>query len=90
MEQGRVTTIKSIMGIIPFDSGNILVDGKDFQKNEIEVKKIIGYVGEHLDFCEHVKLKKIYRFIRAFYKDWNEDLFRNLINRFGLDLEKNC
>ncbi|ADQ39791.1 ABC transporter related protein [Caldicellulosiruptor acetigenus I77R1B] len=85
---GKSTTIKSIMGIIPFDSGNILIDGKDFQKNEIEIKKVIGYVGEHLDFYEHVKLKKIYRFIRAFYKDWNEDLFRNLINRFGLDLEK--
>jgi ABC-2 type transport system ATP-binding protein len=85
---GKSTTIKSIVNIIPFDSGKIIIDGMDSRANEIEVKQILGYVGEHLDFYEKVKLRKIYRFASRFYKNWDENLFAALIKRFDLDLDK--
>ena len=85
---GKSTTIKSIMNIIPFDDGIITVDGKNLNENEIEIKQNIGYVGEHLDFYEKVKLKKIYKFTRKCYINWDVDLFASLVKRFDLDLEK--
>lgn len=85
---GKSTTIKSIVNIIPFDRGKITIDGKDLSSNEIEIKQDIGYVGEHLDFYEKVKIRKIYKFTRKYYKNWDESLFADLVKRFGLDLDK--
>lgn len=85
---GKSTTIKSIVNIIPFDRGKITIDGKDLSSNEIEIKHDIGYVGEHLDFYEKVKIRKIYKFTKKYYKNWDESLFADLVKRFGLDLDK--
>ncbi len=41
---GKSTTIKCLTGIIPFESGQILIDGRDIKKEPIEAKKNIGYV----------------------------------------------
>lgn len=56
--------------------------------NEIELKQHIGYVGEHLDFYEKIRLNKIYKFTRKFFINWDEDLFKVIINRFDIDLNK--
>lgn len=85
---GKSTTIKSIMNIIPYDSGTIIIDQKNMKDNEIELKQHIGYVGEHLDFYEKIRLNKIYKFTRKFFINWDEDLFRVIINRFDIDLNK--
>lgn len=85
---GKSTTIKSIMDIISYDNGTIMIDKKNMKDNEIELKQLIGYVGEHLDFYEKVKLDKIYKFTRKFYVNWDENLFKALIKRFDIDLDK--
>lgn len=85
---GKSTTIKSIMNIISYDSGTIMIDKKNMKDYEIELKQLIGYVGEHLDFYEKVKLDKIYKFTRKFYVNWDENLFKALIKRFDIDLDK--
>lgn len=85
---GKSTTIKSIMNIISYDSGTIMIDKKNMKDYEIELKQLIGYVGEHLDFYEKVKLDKIYKFTRRFYVNWDENLFKALIKRFDIDLDK--
>ena len=41
---GKSTTIECILGAKKFDSGEILVDHKNINKNALEIKKIIGYV----------------------------------------------
>ena len=40
---GKSTTIKSILNLIPYDSGLILIDGMDNVKDEIRVKQITGF-----------------------------------------------
>ncbi len=40
---GKSTTIKSILNLIPYDSGRILIDGMDNVKDEIRVKQITGF-----------------------------------------------
>ena len=41
---GKTTTIKSVAGILPFDSGRILVDGVDIAKDPIACKQRMAYI----------------------------------------------
>jgi ABC-2 type transport system ATP-binding protein len=85
---GKSTTIKSILNIIPFDSGKILIDGMDNVRDEIKVKQIIGYVSEYLNLYGEVTAVQFYKFIRKFYVDWDDKLFHHLVKVFGIDLTK--
>ena len=38
---GKTTTIKSIVGILEFKEGDILIDNKSIKKNPIEYKKVM-------------------------------------------------
>ncbi len=85
---GKSTTIKSILNIIPFDSGEILIDGMDNVRDEIKVKQIIGYISEHLNLYREVSAGQFYKFISKFYIDWDDKLLQHLIKVFGIDLTK--
>ena len=46
---GKSTTIKSIVGILPFDDGDILIDGISIKKDPIACKKMIAYIPDNYD-----------------------------------------
>ena len=46
---GKTTTIKSIVGILPITSGDILIDGLSIKSNALECKKKIAYVPDNPD-----------------------------------------
>ena len=85
---GKSTTMQILMGIREKDDGTIIFDGNEVFEDKPEYKQKIGYVGESLDFYEKVKLRKIYKFVRNLYPDWNDELFHELIRKFDLSLEK--
>ena len=41
---GKTTTLKSVAGIMQFDSGEILIDGTSIQKDPIGCKKKMAYI----------------------------------------------
>ncbi len=41
---GKSTTIKCLTGILPFEEGQILINGFDIQKDPIKAKQCVGYV----------------------------------------------
>ena len=43
---GKTTTVRMIAGVLPTTSGKILIDGKDLEGNDREIKKKIGYLPE--------------------------------------------
>lgn len=57
---GKSTTIKSLVGIYPFQEGDILIDGVSIKTDPLEAKMKIGYVSdnhavfERLTGCEYV------------------------------------
>ena len=49
---GKTTLIKSMIGILDFDEGDILIDNKSIKTNTIECKKIMSYVPDNPDMYE--------------------------------------
>ncbi|NJD04117.1 MAG: ABC transporter ATP-binding protein [Ruminiclostridium sp.] len=85
---GKTTTLKSIMNLVPKDSGNITVLGKDFTQNEIALKQEIGIMFGGVDYYTKTKIKKITEVVRRFYCNWDDALYHSYIKRFSLDESK--
>ncbi len=51
---GKTTTLKCVTGIHGFDSGEILVDGKDICKEPIACKKSFAYIPDNPDLYEYL------------------------------------
>jgi len=84
---GKTTTIDLIMGMGAKDSGTIAVFGMDHIRDEVEVKKRIGYVGPDLSYGPWGKVGRAIRFIRAFYADWDDAYCADLMRRLKLKAE---
>ena len=46
---GKTTTLRCISGILPFDSGEILIDGIDIRKDPMSAKRIMRYIPDNPD-----------------------------------------
>ncbi|MCQ2386836.1 MAG: ABC transporter ATP-binding protein [Clostridia bacterium] len=51
---GKSTTIKSIVGTLAFEGGDILIDGMSVKTNPLECKKITAYVPDNPDIYEYL------------------------------------
>ena len=49
---GKTTTLKSVTGILPFDRGEILIDGMNIKDSPIACKKKIAYIPDNPDLYE--------------------------------------
>ena len=60
---GKTTTLKSITGIIPFESGSVTFDGIDLAKKPEEYKRNIAYIPDNPDLYENMTGIKYINFI---------------------------
>ena len=75
---GKTTTIKSIVGILDFDCGNILINGKSIKDDAINAKKAIKYVPDNPDLYENMKAIEYINFICDMYEISKEERFKNI------------
>ncbi|MTI86198.1 MAG: ABC transporter ATP-binding protein [Firmicutes bacterium] len=85
---GKSTMIKMIMNLVHPDSGNISVLGRDYLKQEQQVKNLVGYVPEDCRIYEEVTANWVGQFVSHYYKTWDHDYFRALLQKFGLSGNK--
>lgn len=64
---GKSTTIKSLVGILPFENGKIIVNGMDIKEKAIEAKKIMAYVPDNPDVYAFMKGIDYIKFILSVY-----------------------
>lgn len=79
---GKTTLIKSICGIIDFNRGDILVNGKSIVKDPVACKKEIAYVPDDPDLYEEMKAIDFINFVCDMY-DVSEDVREKNIKRFA-------
>ncbi|MDD4153890.1 MAG: ABC transporter ATP-binding protein [Bacilli bacterium] len=60
---GKTTLIKSIAGIISFDSGSITFEGHTIAQDPIEFKKLMAYIPDHPDLYETLSGRQFIDFI---------------------------
>lgn len=72
---GKTTTLKSLVGILQFDEGEILIDGCSIQKDPIACKKKIAYIPDNPDLYDFMTGIKYLNFIADIYQ--MEEAVRN-------------
>lgn len=60
---GKSTLMKSIVGALKIDEGQIIFNGKDIRENEIEVKKQIGFLPENNPLYSEMYVKEYLSFV---------------------------
>ena len=83
---GKTTTIKSIVGILKFDEGEILVDGMSVKENPIECKKKIAYIPDNPVLYEFMTGISYLNFIADIYNVSSQDRTER-IKKYGDLLE---
>lgn len=51
---GKSTTIKSVVGILDFEEGEIYIDGHDIKKEPLACKQVTAYIPDNPDLYEHL------------------------------------
>ena len=64
----KSTTIKSVVGVLDFEEGEILIDGKSIRKSPVECKKVTAYIPDNPDIYEHLTGVKYLNFIGDIYE----------------------
>ena len=60
---GKTTTLKSVVGILQFDQGEILIDGKSIQRDPLACKREIAYIPDNPDLYDYMTGIKYLNFI---------------------------
>lgn len=80
---GKTTLIKSILGMVNPDSGDILFDGKSI-KNDDQYRARIGYMPQIGRYPENMKVKQVIDMIRNIRKAGGEPDY-DLYHAFGIE-----
>ncbi len=82
---GKSTTIKAIMGILPFEEGTILVNGKNIKTDSIEIKKMMAYVPDNPEVYAFMKGIDYIKFLLSIYDcPFNEDELETFAKDLGI------
>lgn len=85
---GKSTTLKTMLNLMKSDGGTIKLCGLSNPRDEIEIKNQVGYVFGGVDFYPEAKISRITDVTKSFYKEWNEELYKSLCERFEIDQNK--
>ena len=75
---GKTTLIKSICGILDFEEGEILIDGKSIKTDPLECKKKMAYVSDNPELYEDMKAISYINFVCDMYDVPTEARERNI------------
>lgn len=85
---GKSTTLKTSLNLMKNDGGTVKLCNLDLQKDELEIKNQVGYVFGGVDFYPEAKISHITDVTKAFYKEWNDSLYKELCDRFEINQNK--
>ncbi len=84
---GKTTTIKCICGILPFEEGEILINGKDIKKEPKEAKMDLAYISDNHAVFERLTGREYVNHIANLYSiplDVRSERADKLVEQFNL------
>lgn len=84
---GKSTTINAILDLIHKDDGTVTFWGQELSSAK-QLKEDIGVVFDGINFYETLTAAKVGKISQAAYKQWDDLLYREYLNRFQLPTDK--
>ena len=84
---GKTTTLKSAVGILNFDEGEIFIDGVSVKDDPLEAKRRLAYIPDNPDLYDFMSGIKYLNFIGDVFgvaPDVRQERIRDLAERFRL------
>lgn len=85
---GKSTTIRSIMNLINKTSGKVLIENKEFNKDDVEIKEKIGYLPSEIYLYDDLTVKEMLDYHEKFYKKDIHKRRIELVEKLQLDEKK--
>lgn len=85
---GKSTTIRCIMNLINRTEGEIFINSKENDMNDLELKKIIGYLPSEINLYEDMTVKEMIKYSASFYDEDLTKRIKYLTSKFKLDNNK--
>lgn len=85
---GKSTTIRSMLGLINYDSGTIHIDGKDAQKDNERILKDIGYMPSEAWFYAGMTISDVLKFSADVRKTDCSEEAEKLCERLQIDVKR--
>ena len=82
---GKTTMIKSIIGILDFDSGDIIINNYSIKSDSIKCKKEMAYVPDNPDLYENMRAIDFINFVCDMYDVSNRDDIIKYAKIFEID-----
>lgn len=89
---GKTTLIKSICGILDFEEGEILIDGKSIKREPIECKREMAYIPDNPELYEDMKAISYINFVCDMYdvpEEARKERIKKYAEMFGMENELN-
>ena len=65
---GKTTTIRSVVGVLDFEEGDILIEGKSIRKEPLACKQLMAYIPDNPDLYEYLTGIAYLNFIADMYE----------------------
>ena len=85
---GKSTTIRTLLNLINKTSGEILINGKEFNKDDLELKKLIGYLPSEIYLYDDLTVKQMLDYHESFYDKKLNKRRKQLVKLLKLDESK--
>ena len=85
---GKTTAIKSMLGLVRPDRGEVLYFGLPFQEHEEEIKQRIGYSTGAVNYYPRKKIRDIVAITKTFFPSWDDSACQEYLSLFHIDENK--
>lgn len=85
---GKSTTIRTIIGLINKTDGKVLINGKEYDTNDLETKQKIGYLPSEINLYNEMTIKEIFEYHESFFKKDISKRKKELIKKLKINEKK--
>lgn len=84
---GKTTSIDLMLNIGREDAGTIQIFGKHHRRDDVDIKRHIGYVSPEVNYAPWRKVNRVLHYFRKFYPEWDDAYCQDLLHRLGIGPE---
>lgn len=85
---GKTTLLKHLLGLLRPQSGTVRVFGHDPVLDPVNALQRIGYLSEHREMPEWMRISELLRYLQAYHPAWDMTFAYELLETFNLDPTK--